>query len=155
MSTVWIKNCLWAALLRRTCEFWWMKSCTWASSVQLQPGRITVSCAASERGVASRVREVVVPLCSVFWGLIWSTASRSGTINVRKMWSCCSGLGGGWQRLSEDWSNSLMKEGWESWAYSAWTRESSREISWQGCWDWMIFKVSLNSSCPMIGRIGD
>ena len=49
------------------------------------------------RGLASRDREVIIPLYSA----IWSTVARSGALNTGKMCSCWRGSRGVPQRLSE------------------------------------------------------
>ena len=71
------------------------------------------------RGVASRDRELIVPLYSVLVRTHLSTVSRSGVPSRRKMWSCWRGSRGGPWRWSEVWSTSSMKTGWESSVCSA------------------------------------
>lgn len=41
-----------------------------------------------KRGVASRLREVIVHLCSALVRSHWSTASKSGVPSKRRMWNC-------------------------------------------------------------------
>ena len=41
-----------------------------------------------KRSVASRVREVILPLCSVLVRLTWSTASRCGVLSTGETWTC-------------------------------------------------------------------
>jgi len=45
-------------------------------------------------GCIKRVREGILPLCSVLSELTWSTASRGGVLSTGEAWSCCSAARG-------------------------------------------------------------
>jgi len=63
-STDWKRNSLRTSLPRRTWEFWSMRSWTWDSGVCCSlEGQLCIACCI-KRGMASRVREVIVPFCS-------------------------------------------------------------------------------------------
>jgi len=76
---------------------------------------------------ASRLREVLLPLCCALWGLTWSTASRCGVLGTGETWTCWSASRQGPQKGSKGWNTSPTRTGWESWDCSAWRREGSRE----------------------------
>jgi len=48
--------------------------------------------------VASRSREVILPLCSALVDLTWSTAFSSGALSTRRTWNRWSGSRGGLQK---------------------------------------------------------
>ena len=73
ISPNWGMNWLRAALWKRTWKYWWLKNCTRASNVFLQPRKPITLCTnivtvyilgRKNRGVASRLRELILPLYS-------------------------------------------------------------------------------------------
>ena len=49
-------------------------------------------------GCIKKVREGILPLCSVLSELTWSTASRGGVHNIGETWTCWSMSRGGPQK---------------------------------------------------------
>ena len=125
-DTVWEENSLGAALLKSNWVFWWTKSWMWAISVLLQPGRPTISWAASKEGwPGGRGRWL-----SLFTLLKphLEYASKPGDPSMGGMQSCWRRSRGGLWRQSDGWNTSPMKK---VWGYSGWRREGSRETSLQ------------------------
>jgi len=63
--------------------------------------------------MASRLREVILPLCMPWWEHIWSNASGSGLLSLRETGSYSRAFSRGLQRLVGASSISFMRKGWE------------------------------------------
>jgi len=85
-----------------------------------------------KRSVASRVREVILLLCSAPVRLDLHTADVESSVQEShgSSWSLSSG---GPQNWSRGWNTSPVRRGWGGWGCSAWRREGSREI-----WQWLF-----------------
>lgn len=75
----------------------------------------------------SRSREVILPLnpSKAASGVLYPILGSSG----QKTWSSWTKTSGGQQRRWSDWSISLMRKCWGSWACSALRRDSERELN--------------------------
>ena len=70
--------------------YWWMKSWTWDNNVRSQPGRATVSWAASREACrAGRGRWFCLSTL-LWWNPTWSPASSSWALSTRRTWMCWS-----------------------------------------------------------------
>lgn len=98
--TKWVRNCKPTAcspsshLLESCISFSCLGCCLWASRTHLQFKRPRVSWAASEEGWRRWVKWLFFSTTSV-WGPIWSISSRSGALNMERMWSIWTELRGG------------------------------------------------------------
>jgi len=72
--------------------------------------------------MASRVGEVILPLCSAMWDLTCSTASRWGVLSTGETQTCRGGIREGPHEWSKGWNTSHTRTGWEIWGCSAWRR---------------------------------
>jgi len=136
INTDWQNNSFRAALHRRTWGSWWMKIWIQSSSVHLQPGRPTVSWAASKDNCPAGKGKWLSPTTLPLWGPIWSKASKPGAPSTGRMQSCWNGSRGGPWRWPEDWSTCPVKKGWGDGACLAWRREVSKETLLWPCSTW-------------------
>ena len=75
-----------------------------------------------KKSVASRTREVLLPLYTA----LVSTVSSSGLPSSRKMKSYWRDSSGGLRGWWGDWNISPTRRGWGNWACSAWRREGCK-----------------------------
>ena len=123
----WVENGWKAALRRRTWGCWLTRRSTWPINVWSQPRRQTISWAASKEAWPAGQERWFYYSTLLWWDLTWRPASSSEALNTGKKWSCWTESRGGPQIWSEGWNTSSVRKGWESWVYSAWTREVSGE----------------------------
>lgn len=75
--------------------------------------------------VASRSRDVILPLCSTLMRPHLSIVFSSGAPSVRYTWNCWFKSREGPLRWSEDWSTFPIRTGWESWNEGRWGQWST------------------------------
>lgn len=81
----WAKRRLTAALSRRTWGYWWIKNWIWACDVHSQPRKPATSWVASKAAWPTGWEDVILPFCSSYEILTWSSASSSRVPNIRNM----------------------------------------------------------------------
>lgn len=71
--------------------------------------------------------KVTLPLCSAWWGHIWSAVSTCGFPRTKVMWTQRKESREGLQRRWRNWSVLHVRKSWERWDCSALSKEGSGE----------------------------
>ena len=90
-----------------------------------------------KRNASSRLREVILPLCSILVRPHLKSCIQLWSPQCRKDMDLLEGVQRRPQKWSEGWSVSPTRKGWESWGSSVCRREGSREtLLWPFCILW-------------------